>query len=79
MFDEGKGGGDVVGDDSSSKTVVGVVGAVYDLFKAVELEDALDWSKDLVGRIMETIKKNFIEQTSHVTVQKNFTSFKSFF
>lgn len=57
MFDEGKGGGDVVGDDSSSKTVVGVVGAVYDLFKAVELEDALDWSKDLVERIMETIKK----------------------
>lgn len=70
MFDEGKGGGDVVGDDSSSKTVVGVVGAVYDLFKAVELEDALDWSKDLVERIMETIKKkNLIEQTSHVTVQ----------
>lgn len=47
VSDERHGGGDVVGDDASAKTVVGVVGAVHDLVEGLELEDALDGPEDL--------------------------------
>lgn len=51
VLDESQGGGDVVGDDASAKTVVGVVSAVNDLFEGLKLEDALDRSEDLVMEI----------------------------
>lgn len=38
---KGHGGGDVVGDDASAKTVVGVVGAIHRLVECLELENAL--------------------------------------
>lgn len=50
MFDEGQGCGDVIGDHTSTQTVVGVVGTVHHLFEGLEFKDALDGSKDLVKR-----------------------------
>lgn len=39
---------DVVGDDPGSQAVPGPVGPVDDLLHVAELDDALDWPKDLV-------------------------------
>lgn len=47
MLDESEGGGDIVCDDTSTQTVVGVIGSVNDLFEAVKLQNALDRSEDL--------------------------------
>lgn len=51
MLDEGESGGDVVGDDTSAKTVVGVVSAVNNFLEGVELEDALHRAEDLSKRV----------------------------
>ena len=47
VLDESQGGGDIVGDDTSTQAVVGVVGPVHHLFEGLELKDALDRSEDL--------------------------------
>lgn len=47
MFGEAQSFGNVFSDDTSSEAVVGVVGTVHHLIKAFELEDALDWAKNL--------------------------------
>lgn len=49
---KGHGGSEILGDNTSTEAVVSVVGAVHCLFKRLELQDALNWTKDLVDIIL---------------------------
>lgn len=49
VFSESHSCGKIFSDDTSSETIVRVIGAVHNFFKCFELQDALDWTEDLIN------------------------------
>lgn len=60
MFNEGEGSCYVIGNYTSSQTIIRVIGSIHYLLKVFEFEDALDRAEDL-GNVKREIS-NYLKK-----------------